>query len=167
MLEADELVAKHRKTKGDTDELHAHLNMSIEKDSGKEPDRRNCKYFEIHGQCRYGDKCKFHHIESPGKKPKKVKGDKEKGADKEKEPEKAKEKGDKGAGKEGDKQFRGICKYYPKGTCAHGDQCKWKHVMPANKEDGQEEPPQVIAKGIWIMMQSTGDDGPKVPFYHK
>eukprot|EP00974_Lingulodinium_polyedra_P093150 9023622-Lingulodinium_polyedra.AAC.1 len=58
---------------------------------------KNCKYFEIHGQCRYGDKCKHHHANSPGKKTKKGKG-----ADKGKETEKTKEKGYKGAEKGGD-----------------------------------------------------------------
>eukprot|EP00974_Lingulodinium_polyedra_P057550 5539110-Lingulodinium_polyedra.AAC.1 len=58
---------------------------------------------------------------------------------KKKDTEKAKAKGDKGADKASDKKVRGICKYFPKGTCAHGDQCKWKHVMPANN-DGKEEP---------------------------
>eukprot|EP00974_Lingulodinium_polyedra_P090439 8770940-Lingulodinium_polyedra.AAC.1 len=39
--------------------------------------------------------------------------------------------------------------------------------MPANNAEQVEPPPQVVAKGIWIMMQSAGKDGLKVPFYRK
>ena len=74
MMEADEMIAKNRKQKSDHDELHALLGLKIEKEVEEEHDGKICKYFKEHGTCRYGDRCKFHHIDKSGKKVSKGKG---------------------------------------------------------------------------------------------
>eukprot|EP00974_Lingulodinium_polyedra_P034448 3312428-Lingulodinium_polyedra.AAC.1 len=96
VLEAYKLVAKNRKPKDTTDELHVNLaNASAKEAPDKTKDHTARKNFQAYGKCKYGDRYKFAHVEGSKTKPK--------------------QQNETTNDKTGDGNINGICKYFSKG----------------------------------------------------
>ncbi|KAF4671128.1 hypothetical protein FOZ61_005350 [Perkinsus olseni] len=100
----------------------------VEKKSTAPKKTRVCRDWRRTGKCRFGDKCKFAHVDAAEKKPEDHPEGKaaRKAANGEKQPSKEKK--------------RPLCRYYAAGkTCKFGDKCRYRHERVEKKQDDARE----------------------------
>ncbi|EEQ99716.1 hypothetical protein Pmar_PMAR010979 [Perkinsus marinus ATCC 50983] len=99
------------------EEKQVEQDLSVEKKATAPRKPRVCRDWRRSGKCRFGDKCKFAHIDSPEKK---IEDDKKRAA-KEKE--------------------RPVCRYYAAGkNCRFGERCRYRHERIEEKQDEEVIP---------------------------